>query len=217
MDDNELIIYGISGLGVDHRVFDYLSLNFQLVVLDWIQPLKKESIQGYAQRLSQKVDITRPFALLGVSFGGLVVVEMAKQIQPEVIILISSAETRNELRWIYRIMGKLKIMSVIPRTLLNLPAWFIKPFLGTDKKDLIKTILKDMDVEFTHWALGKLLSWHNREVIGNCTKISGTKDILMPARKSDKTIEIEGGTHFMVVDRAEEISIKINTLLKGFS
>ena len=64
--------YFISGLGADKRVFSKLKIDGQINIihLDWIEPVKKESLASYTKRLSKKVDTTTPFAIVGVSFGG---------------------------------------------------------------------------------------------------------------------------------------------------
>jgi hypothetical protein len=50
-------IYAISGLGADKRVFEYLSLEHELVPISWIKPKSKESIIDYAERLIDKYDL----------------------------------------------------------------------------------------------------------------------------------------------------------------
>lgn len=45
-------IYLMPGLGYDCRIFDLLDLNnFDVVRLHWIEPMPREHIHDYAQRL----------------------------------------------------------------------------------------------------------------------------------------------------------------------
>ena len=99
-------IYGISGLGADERVFQYLEIGEEIEVLKWIVPEKNENIVAYSKRLANQINTKEDFILIGVSFGGMIAVELGKIINPEKIILISSAETKNELRSIYGLFGK---------------------------------------------------------------------------------------------------------------
>ena len=64
-------VYFLSGLGVDKRVFQKLVLaaDFPVYYINWIKPMADESISSYAQRLSAVIDQTKPFALVGLSFG----------------------------------------------------------------------------------------------------------------------------------------------------
>ena len=50
------IIYCIPGLGLDHRLFEKLSISgVELKYIDYIEPLSDEPIAGYAKRLSEKI------------------------------------------------------------------------------------------------------------------------------------------------------------------
>ena len=107
-------LYAISGLGADKRVFDYLSLDCEIVHLDWVEPKKNEKIGDYAFRLSKKIKGNEKFGLIGVSFGGLIAVEISKITKPEITILVSSAETKKGLRRIYSLFGRTKLIKLIP-------------------------------------------------------------------------------------------------------
>lgn len=84
--------YFISGLGANKRIFSKLKLNenINMIHIDWISPNKNESLASYAERLSKVIDLSQPFALVGVSFGGMIAVEMAKLLNPATTIIISS-------------------------------------------------------------------------------------------------------------------------------
>lgn len=73
-------VYFISGLGADKRIFSKLTLSaeFDIIHIDWIVPFSKETLVSYAKRLSKVIDVNNPFALIGVSFGGMIAVEIAK-------------------------------------------------------------------------------------------------------------------------------------------
>ena len=47
-------LYAISGLGADQRVFKYLTLDCEIIPLEWIDPQKNEPLENYAIRLSEK-------------------------------------------------------------------------------------------------------------------------------------------------------------------
>lgn len=63
-------IYGISGLGADKRVFEFLTLDDEFIPINWIAPHKKEPIKEYSKRISTVIDTHNDFCLIGVSFGG---------------------------------------------------------------------------------------------------------------------------------------------------
>lgn len=86
-------LYLIGGLGADERVFRYLDIKNETQVIKWINPKSKEELKHYANRLLEQINQNEDFGLLGVSFGGIVAIELAKLAHPQKLILISSVET----------------------------------------------------------------------------------------------------------------------------
>ena len=208
-------IYGISGLGADKRVFDFLKLDYELIPIEWIEPKEKESLKNYSLRLSQIIDVKSNFGLIGVSFGGLVAVEIGKILNPKLTILISSAETKNELRPIYRSLGQLGFLNKLPSKVFDPPRKIAHFIFGTSNKKLLNSILDDTNLEFAKWAVNELVNWTNQDRIKNLIRIHGTNDKLIPWTSTEKGDLIEGGEHFMIVDRAQEISEIINKKIKN--
>ncbi|MDR2690264.1 MAG: hypothetical protein LBB76_10975, partial [Azoarcus sp.] len=54
------------------------------------------------------------------------------------------------------------------------------------------------------WAIGQILHWENTWEPENLVRLHGTRDHILPSRHAD--FEIADGGHFMVVNRAAEIS-----------
>lgn len=206
-------LYGISGLGADKRVFQYLTLNCEFLPIDWMDPHDNESIEDYSLRLSAVINKDEKYGLLGVSFGGIVAIEISKKLNPELTILISSAETREDLKGIYKAVGKTNILNLFPDKFFDVPRGLAYMMFGTDNKELLRKILDDTDLRFTKWAINQLINWQNTQRLNNCLKISGTKDKLIPPQKGSDVRLIKGGEHFMIVDRAKEISEIINEYL----
>lgn len=208
-------LYGISGLGADKRVFEYLTLDCQLIPIEWIEPLENETIENYSIRFSQLINEEEEFGILGVSFGGLIAVEISKKLNPKLTILISSAETKKELRTIYRIIGKTKLLKFIPQFLFDPPRFIANWVFGAKNNELLKQILGDTDLKFAKWAVNELANWKNDKKVSNpILKIGGTNDKLIPPKNDGSQRLIDKGEHFMVVDRADEISQIINNAMK---
>lgn len=207
-------VYGISGLGADKRVYDYLTLDFDFIPINWITPSKNESIENYSERLCKIIDTKNDFCLIGVSFGGLIATEISKILNPKVTILISSAHTKNELRPIFIWFGKTKLIKLIPAFLFNPPRIIAKYLFGAKNSKLLNDILDDTDLNFAKWAVKELTNWKNTTQLKNILKINGTNDKLIPPRGNTKMEVINNGGHFMIVDRADEISDIINTKIK---
>ena len=124
-------LYIFSGLGADERVFQRLNFSgFSTTFIKWIVPNNNETIENYATRLIEQVKSTKP-TLVGLSFGGIIAVEVAKQIDTEKVILISSAKTKNEIPFFYRLAGQLGIHKLLPTRLLKNSNFITNWFFGT--------------------------------------------------------------------------------------
>ena len=211
--------YFISGLGADKRIFSKLKLDekINIIHVDWINPVKNESLATYAERLSKVIDKSQPFALVGVSFGGMIAVEIAKVLKPAITIIISSTLLSTHLPALYRFAGKLKLLNFIPARLLKSSNKLTQNYyFGTrsgSEKTLLSKIIKDTDSYFLKWAIGSILSWENKIKPERIFHIHGTNDKILYSKKATPDFVIENGTHFMVYQNASEISGIIDKLL----
>jgi pimeloyl-ACP methyl ester carboxylesterase len=201
------VIYLLSGLGGDKRVFEFLDLTaFQVKHIDWITLGETESIEDYAKRLCTQITTHKP-TLIGVSFGGMIATEIANHIECMKVILISSAETRHEIPFYYRLAGKLRLPKIIPVSYLKKINSATHWMFGTKTKaecNLLHEIIKSTDEKFLKWAIDKIVFWKNTRSIPNLIKIHGTADRILPLTIAD--YKIKGGEHFMIVNRANAIS-----------
>ncbi|MFT7615167.1 MAG: hypothetical protein ACI9J3_004157, partial [Parvicellaceae bacterium] len=58
-----------------------------------------------------------------------------------------------------------------------------------------------------------LLNWRNLEIHPSIVHIHGTNDWTLPHKHVSADHYIEGGSHLMIYDKAEEISTLVNDLL----
>ena len=207
-------VFIFSGLGADYRVFQNLDLsNYEPIYIDWLRPVNNESIVDYARRFLPQITTTRP-VLIGLSFGGLVAVEVSKLIEVEKIILIASAKTTKEIPYYYRVAGRLNLHKLLPTILLKrsstLTNWFFGARTKEDKK-LLAEILQDTDINFLRWAIHQIVRWDNRQQFSNIIHMHGTRDKILPISFVNVDIPIVKGGHFMTVNKSEEIS----QILKG--
>jgi pimeloyl-ACP methyl ester carboxylesterase len=209
-------IYIFSGLGADERVFQYLDFSgFAVTFIRWLQPIQNETIEGYAKRLTQQITTTRP-VLIGLSFGGIMATEVAKLIDTEKVVLIASAKTRQEIPFYYRLAGQLRLHKLLPASLLKQPnvlsSWFFGAQSQEDKK-MLADILRDTDSQFLRWAIDKIVTWKNQFVHPNLIHIHGTADRILPFRYVVSDLKVDGGGHFMTVNKAHELTAAITGLL----
>ncbi len=207
-------VYIFSGLGADERVFQNLDLSeFSAHHIKWIKPQSNESIERYASRLLTQINSPNP-TLLGLSFGGMIAVEVAKQIKTEKVILISSAKSKSNIPFYYRLAGLLSLNKLLPVSLLKSSNFISNWFFGTKsirEKHLLKQIINETDRDFLQWAIDKIVNWDNMSVPKNIISIHGSSDKILPIGYTSSDYAIKDGGHFMILNKAEEIT---NILLR---
>ncbi|MEM8832526.1 MAG: alpha/beta hydrolase [Cyanobacteria bacterium P01_G01_bin.19] len=212
-------IYCVSGLGADERVFQKLKLEgYQPVHISWLEPQKRETLNDYAKRLTEQIESDCPI-LIGLSFGGMIAVEIAKHIKTEKVILISSVKTRQELPPYFKIFNWLPIHRLIPAKIMLwlgqfLAAWFFS-LENLAERQLFKAILYDTNAKFMKWAIDRVVTWKNGIMPENTYHIHGDSDRIFPFRFVCEDFRIEKGGHFMIMNRAEAVSQLIQKIVAG--
>ncbi|NIJ55290.1 alpha/beta hydrolase [Dyadobacter arcticus] len=218
-DSSKMNVYFLSGLGADKRVFSKLKLDDQFVVnhIEWIKPEKKETLAHYASRLIAQIDTTRPFQLVGLSFGGIIASEMSDIIQPKQIILISSTPTGIPVSKGYQGLIKFLLLSPFAAPILKSTNSIVYKYFGADTPELqtlLKAILHDMDGKFLKWALNRMSSWGRKNKPDHLFHIHGTNDKLISIKLVQPDVTIEGAGHLMVYGQADQVSVILNKQLK---
>lgn len=211
-------IFIFSGLGADKRVFQKLDLsNFEVIYIKWIIPQTKETIEEYATRLVCQITDKTPI-LIGLSFGGIMAIEVSKQIETEKIVLISSVKTRKEIPFYFRFAGKLRLHKLLPAKILKSANFMTNWFFGTSSKfdkEILKQILRETEPIFLKWAIDSLLHWSHNQAMENIFHLHGTKDRILPSRYLKCDLLVKGGGHLMALNKATEVSEIINDQLNS--
>lgn len=202
-------VYFISGLAADSTVFKYIQLpsHCEPVYLDWLPPAKNESLSSYTFRLTQHIDQTEPYSVVGLSFGGMIASEMAKHYKPKHVILISSVPCVQHLPPYFKLAARLRLHKLVPISLIQ-HAGILKRLFTTETsedKKMLKTMIRKSDPVFIRWAMHAVLTWDNCDIPGNLFHIHGTKDKILPYRFTKPTHSIKGG-HLMILTKAKEIN-----------
>ena len=203
------VVYCISGLGTDEKIFSNLECDgYELRHIPWLRPHKNERIEAYAMRMGMHIHHQSPI-LLGVSFGGMIGIEIARQLPVKKLILVSSIKSKAELpRWM-KVAGKLKLNSILPLRNFNFTERIDNRRLGVsneEERQMANAYRKSADSIYVDWAIHQVLNWTNRWQPTDITHIHGDKDKIFPIKKIADARVIHGGTHMMIYNRAPEIS-----------
>lgn len=209
-------IFCISGLGADERIFSRLNFHQHRVRhIPWIIPDRKESLNDYVNAMASQIDTDDP-VLIGVSFGGMIAIEIAKTRNVKKVVLISSIKTKFEKPFYYKVASTLRLNKFIPLR----PYRILEPIenysLGVttpEEKVLAAEYRKHLNITYSNWAIDQVLHWHNTAVPPNLVHIHGSNDHVFPLRYVKPDYIIEGGSHLMVLNRADEISPILQKIL----
>ncbi|MEC5143997.1 Alpha/beta hydrolase [Chitinophaga sp. 180180018-2] len=207
--EEQKTIYFFSGIGADSTIFRNLKLpGYRKVYISWIPALPNESLTQYAGRIKSQITVENPY-IIGLSFGGIVAVEVSKQIWVKKMVLISSVRTKDELNKRQYFFMRLGLYRIIPGSLLRRTNFLTYRYFGarteTDKKALTK-LLQGTDVTFFRWALKSIAYWDNKVAPERTIQIHGTVDRVIASRFVHPDYRIKGGGHIMVFNRADTIS-----------
>jgi pimeloyl-ACP methyl ester carboxylesterase len=114
-------IYFIPGLGADKKIFRSIRVpqGSKAVYVEWIKPLKNETLQSYSYRLVEQIDTSQPFLVVGLSFGGMLATEIVNRYPAGRMIILSSVASSSDLPFYYRLAGKMKMHKLVPVSLMK--------------------------------------------------------------------------------------------------
>lgn len=210
-------VYFISGLAADKRVFKNIELpaGFEMVHLDWIEPKPKETLSDYSLRLAQKINTHEPFAIVGLSMGGMIAAEIANSLNPSKTILISSVPVASQLPVYFKWAGKLNIHRLVPVKFIKSAAIVKRLFTAETKEDkiILKQIIRESDSRFIRWAMDAIVKWNKNQLPSSYIHIHGTRDEVLPLRFVKPSHIILKGGHLMVLNRSKQINEILNNVL----
>ncbi|MGG9960517.1 alpha/beta fold hydrolase [Ferruginibacter sp. SUN106] len=213
-----MTIYFLSGLGADKTAFKYLTFpkGVTAVFIDWLAPEKNETIQEYAKRIACKIDVSKPFILIGLSFGGMLATEVIEFVKPEKTILVSSAARRQELPVYYKLAGVLGLNKLLPKRSIhksNIFTNWLFSISASNDKILLEEILTASNPDFSKWAINEIVNWKRTTAPPNIIRIHGDKDKVLPIINFKPQHLIKKGGHFMIANRANEISSILTAII----
>ncbi len=209
-------LYCVSGFGADERVFANLDFReYKIHFIPWLLPEKKESLPVYASRMCESIKEENP-VLFGLSFGGIMCIEIAKLIKTGKVILISSIASFREMpRWM-KFTGQSQLNKIFPLRSFRVFEPVQNYNLGiTNKAELalVREYRKNINPIYTNWAVNQIVNWKNEWQPANLVRIHGTNDHIFPIKNIKADYIIPGGGHFMIMNKAEKINEALNDIL----
>lgn len=155
----------LPGLGADLRLLAPQRRAFlDLIVPEWLEPKPRESLARYAERMARSLDLHVPFCLGGVSFGGMVALEMARWMSPRKVLLIASCRDPSGIPPIDRLLGRL--VAPMPLALWKAAQDVMVPILvsalgprSRSDRAFALSRLRDTAPGFLQWGARAIAEW----------------------------------------------------------
>lgn len=219
MGDSTIHVYMMPGMAASSDIFEFIHLpeGFQIHLLDWFIPDSDQSLQDYAKEMCRFIKEPNP-VLLGVSFGGILVQEMAKYINLKKLFVVSSIKSKHELPKRLKMLRVGNAYKYLPTSLVSNIEQLVKFPLGstiTKRMKLYKKYLSVDDPVYLDWAIREMIYWEQDKPNPNAIYIHGDQDLIFPHSCEGNCIVIKGGTHIMVITRAKWFNENLPKLING--
>ena len=212
-------VYLMPGMSANSLIFERIKFpnNYSPHLLDWIDPVKSESIKEYAIRFSKLIKHKNP-VLIGVSFGGILVQEISKFIKVKKLIIISSVKSNSEFPPHMKFGRITKTYKLLPLKWINdfeSLALFVLGPLVEKRLKLYKKYLTVRDENYLSWSIRELILWDQIKPLNNTIHIHGTNDKIFPILFIKNYIKLDEGDHAMILKKSDWFNKEIPKLIEG--
>lgn len=197
-------IYLLPGMTADYPVYDrLLPLVADASIVPFIDPLPNDSLVSYAARMSPQF---HPDCYLGgVSFGGIVALEISRLVRPRGCILISSVQSPRQLPpWlrIGRALGGRNSLRLL--RLFGGTAALVPQRICTGSTIRVAK-LSGSSGAWHRWATSAVLDWQPEgDFAFPILHIHGDADRTFPLRYVRPDIVVHGGRHALPISHPVE-------------
>ena len=217
---SKIPVYLMPGLAASALIFERITLpknTFEIYLLEWEIPLDNESLTNYAKRITDKIKHKNP-VLIGVSFGGILVQEMARHMATSKVIIISSVRSNTEFPRRLKLAKATKAYKLIPMSLILNIETLAKFSFGekvNQRLKLYEKFLSVRDIGYLTWAVEQVVLWDRTIVDEKVIHIHGDMDDVFPIKNIKDCIVVKGGTHIMILNKFKWLNEKLPLIITG--
>ncbi len=211
------------GMGALPDIFKHLKITpqYRVKYLRWVSPHAGETLEQYTARMIKEqisAEDKNP-VLAGMSFGGILVHEMSRQMPVKALIFLSTVKTHREFPPWFALGRLLRYDRWAPFGLLQRPEKLkaFVPFKVLRKRlELYEKYLGIRDTYYFHWAVRQILFWKGEKPSLPYVHIHGDQDRIFPGKFLIPPVEwVRGGTHLAVMTHPRQVSARINAFLES--
>jgi len=215
---SKIPVYFMPGLAASVAIFERIKLpetDFEMFFLEWEIPIEKETLPEYAKRMTQKIVHENP-VLVGVSFGGILVQEMAHFIEVRKVIIISSVRSNLEFPRRMVLAKSTKAYKLIPLSLIENIESLAKFSFGkkvNERLKLYEKFLSVRDKRYLDWAIEQVILWNRTAINPDVVHIHGSADDVFPIKYIKDCVVVKGGTHVMILNKYKWLNANLPQII----
>jgi len=216
---DKIPVYFMPGLAASPKIFENIHLpqdRFECYYLEWLIPFDNEPVANYAARICQGIKHPNP-VLVGVSFGGILVQEMAAIVNARKVIIISSVRCNAEFPRRMRFAKMSHAYRLFPTRLMQDFTWLGKVFKGikfiAKRLELYEKFMSVRDKKYLDWAFKTIINWDRCEPDVDVVHIHGDTDEVFPPKYLQNYIAVKGGTHIMIINKYKWLNDNLPQLI----
>lgn len=162
MPQNKIPVYFMPGMAANPSIFKHIRLPeaiFETHLLDWFLPDRNMSFEAYAQKMVERIGHPKP-VLVGVSFGGMLIQEMAKHMPVRKLVVVSSVKNEAELPKRMLFAKYTKVHKLLPTGLVNNMELLAKYAFGETvpkRLALYEEYLSIRDKYYLDWSIDQIV------------------------------------------------------------
>ena len=198
-------IYLLPGMTPGDRIFDRLMPMLpNASVVSWLEPGPSESLTSYATRIAATLT-SAPCFVAGVSFGGIVAVEVSRIVQPHRCFLISSIRNPKQLPpwlWMCRSFVGHRMLNAVGQLATVVPST-----IRTRSTTRVTKLAGDSGA-WHRWATSAVLGWEpdSSAMETPVIQIHGDSDTTFPIRYTTPDVTVQGGGHVLPMTHSAEVA-----------
>jgi pimeloyl-ACP methyl ester carboxylesterase len=214
----------LPGIGGNELLFAKQKIAFpQAQVPMWLKPRPKENLREYVQRWSP--DWATGSVLVGMSFGGMVALEMARHFPVRAVVLISSLWDKSVIDRQFVLLEQAS--RLVPNAALRPILQTFGPRavkrrnqLSPEDESRLRQMAGEVDLDFARWACRAVISWDGAlDLVDKpdfkLIAVHGAKDpvIRLPSRIPDWLHLVEDGRHFLPYSHPDLVNAMVQQAL----
>ncbi len=204
------------GLGADERLFAYQTKEIpQIEVPAWIPPIDGESLAEYGRRILPTINLKSDDFIGGMSFGGQLALEIARQAKCEGVLLVAANRRASEISPTFRLQTSL--LNTLPEELVRsilknmaIPRIEKEEKLSAQPVQWLREMSDSMDFTFFKWSAQAAASWDYNydpsDFTGPIFQVRGENDNIIAISNPSEVDTIPAAGHLINYTHPEELN-----------